>query len=105
MELATAIGFSAELFMPILDALAGLKVKGKRRKGQTYHPQCINFFTVRRFFTTLEVILERIYRLGGIKLSEHSTKFLTSLMLQVAGATLVDLTLGRGSSCTLVEGS
>ena len=86
-------------------------------------------------FTTLEVILERIYRLGGINLSEHSTKFLTSLMLQVAGATtmsvkcrtewhtllkadlkkvvpdrepvatLVDLTLGRGSSCTLVEGS
>ena len=49
VELATAIGFSAELFMPILDALAGLKVKGKRRKGQTYHPQCINFFTVRRF--------------------------------------------------------
>ena len=56
-------------------------------------------------FTTLEVILERIYRLGGINLSEHSTKFLTSLMLQVAGATLVDLMLGRGSSCTLVEGS
>ena len=45
MELATAIGFSAELFMPILDAFAGLKVKGKRRKGQTYHPQRINFFT------------------------------------------------------------
>ena len=49
VELAKAIGFSAELFMPILDPLAGLKVKGKRRKGQTYHPQCINFFTVRRF--------------------------------------------------------
>ena len=54
---------------------------------------------------TLEVILERIYRLGGINPSEYSTKFLTSLMLQVAGATLVDLTLGRGSSGTLVEGS
>ena len=37
MELATAIGFSTELVMPILDAFAGLKVKGKRRKGQTYH--------------------------------------------------------------------
>ena len=37
MELATAIGFSTELVMPILDAFAGLKVKGKRSKGQTYH--------------------------------------------------------------------
>ena len=45
MELATAIGFSTELVMPILDAFAGLKVKGKRRKGQTYHPQRINFFS------------------------------------------------------------
>ena len=35
--------------MPILDAFAGLKVKGKRRKGQTYHPQRINFFHARRF--------------------------------------------------------
>ena len=100
MELATAIGFSAELFMPILDALAGLKVKGKRRKGQTYHPQCINFFTVRRFLRSSRSSLR-----GSINLSEHSTKFLTSLMLQVAGATLVVLTLGRGSSGTLVEGS
>ena len=49
MELATAIGFSTELVMPILDAFAGLKVKGKRRKGQTYHPQRINFFHARRF--------------------------------------------------------
>ena len=42
-------------------------------------------------FTTLEVILERIYRLGGINLSEHNTKFLTSLMLQVAGATTMSV--------------
>ena len=49
VELAKAIGFSAENFMSICDAFADLKAKGKRRKGQTYNPQCINFFTVRRF--------------------------------------------------------
>ena len=37
VELATAIGFSEELFMPILDAFAALKVMGKRRKGQLHH--------------------------------------------------------------------
>ena len=49
VELAKAIGFSAERFMPTLHAFANLEVKGKRRKGQTYHPQCITFFTMRRF--------------------------------------------------------
>ena len=69
MELATAIGFSAELFMPILDALAGLKVKDKRRKGQTYHPQFLSFFVQDDWtkmgaedataYTILEVIIQR----------------------------------------------
>ena len=49
VEVAKTIGFSADNFMSIFNALADLKVKGKRRKGQTHHPQCINFFTMRRF--------------------------------------------------------
>ena len=96
MELAPAIGFSAELLMPILDAFAGLKVKGKRRKGQTYHPQFLNFFVQDDWtkmgaedataYTILEVIIQRAYLLGGINLSEQCTNFLTSLMIEVTGA-------------------
>ena len=37
-------------------------------------------------YTVLEVIIQRAYILGGINMSEHSTKFLTSLMLEVTGA-------------------
>ena len=38
-------------------------------------------------YTILEVIIQRVYLLGGINLNEHSTKFLTSLMIHLAGAT------------------
>ena len=37
VELARATGLSTQYFMPILDALANLKVKGKRRRGQLHH--------------------------------------------------------------------
>ena len=37
VELARAIGLSTQYFMPILDAFANLKVKGKRRRGQLHH--------------------------------------------------------------------
>ena len=37
-------------------------------------------------YTILEVIIQRAYLLGGINLSEHCTKFLTSLMIEVTGA-------------------
>ena len=37
VERAKAIGFSTQFFMPILDAFANLKVKGKRRRGQHHH--------------------------------------------------------------------
>jgi len=128
VELAKEIGFSADIFMSILNAFADLKVKGKRRqgqlhhhhhrhhhqhchhhhphpfhhhshchdKGQKYHPQVLNFFVQDDWtkmtaedataYTVLEVIIQRAYILGGINMSEHSTKFLTSLMLEVTGA-------------------
>ena len=38
VEVAKTIGFSADNFMAIFNALADLKVKGKRRKGQLHHP-------------------------------------------------------------------
>ena len=37
VELAKAIGFSADNFMSIFYTFADLKVKGKRRKGQLHH--------------------------------------------------------------------
>ena len=38
VEVAKTSGFSADNFMAIFNALADLKVKGKRRKGQLHHP-------------------------------------------------------------------
>ena len=37
VELAKEIGFSADIFMSILNAFADLKMKGKRRQGQLHH--------------------------------------------------------------------
>ena len=47
-------------------------------------------------YTVLEVIIQRAYLLGGINLSEHSTKFLTSLMIEVTGARSMSIRERKG---------
>ena len=46
--------------------------------------------------TIPEVIIQRVYLLGGINLTEYSTKFLSSLMIQLAGATSMSVKERKG---------
>ena len=100
-ELVTDVDFEATDLIQVLDAI-GVVAKSlkRRRSAQRMHPQIIHYSTAAEWRAmnggggdpptigrVLEVILSRVWLLGGINISEHTSKFLTSLLIHLVGMT------------------
>ena len=93
-ELVDEVGFEVEGLTSVLDVLSVVARSLKRRRGaQTLDPQILHYFTASDWMnmlsesatigTVLDTILGRVYLLGGINLSEYTSKFLTALLMHV----------------------
>jgi len=95
MELVTLIPFAASHLARVVDAISECTEMPKRKLGMILHPMIIHMFTQMEWnkmldeastaADVLEVILLRVFLLGGVNLNEHTSKYMTSMWLFLQG--------------------